>query len=1013
MHIRIKQFNTAALFVLASVVSICTAFIPTTAFAAINPASDRDKTLAYSYYKIIDTCSSSLDRDIDTGNSTNPSSWVNDSLFGNANKELKTGFLINDEGKDDCKELMGKALSFLQIQPVDFLKGVNYSLNSDGTKYSRSSNQKSDFTSYISRTVPGASQETPTIKYALDYAELTTGCKAQKVGSLATVDEATSKQATSNTNGYLTINTANNDGSTTVYVYKSGQEAINNHGTPGEDLNNVSYLCTAVANNVSAAASGIAKSASDNLYRTLANTISSSLNGLKAAECNAQPNNALRTECQQGWQDSFNQCFAVYENATRLSAKNGPNGNTSEFSKPTDKQLDALSLCIADKTGAPALEVGAAVKAANTSFQTPTNAVVDDNSTPNDETSCTINGIGWILCPVMDFMGGITDASYSVVATMLTINPSMFDQSKSEGVATFSAWSAMRNFANVAFVIVFLIIIFSQISSLGVSNYGIKKLLPKLIVAAILVNISYYLCAIAVDLSNIIGSSVKSIFDSTAGSVTAANKATLLDKTFSGAEGGNLFATLTGSLIAVAGISTIALYSGLSILLPVLISALVAIVTVVAVLIMRQALIILLIVISPLAFVALLLPNTEGLFKKWRSLLTTLLLMFPIIAAIFGASALAGKIIMSSDGNILVQIMGAGITIIPLFITPLVMRAAGGVLNRFGGFINNPNKGPIDSLRKRAGSFRDARQNTRRANALTGGRVFGGGQFRRETRRNYRNKAAEDAAKAGDAAFSMTDSAASRYANSSTQSQLATSAVNAARSNATVAGITAGTVNPGDALGNAAAIPEIAKALAEQQAKALSESLSSSLKTLAIEVAKQKAVGNDTDAFLVARARNKSLPQIEQDAAIHQLATTGRDKAIRDLQGDSSINQSTVQEAISAGASSLIGKAPDLVKGAKAGFGDVTGEQLAGYSKSTAEAYITHMEGLSGADFTTATARFEKAIDDIKADSSLQAKFSGDTGLEIIKTLGSAPKAAASIGTAATLNIDSVSGKIT
>jgi hypothetical protein len=631
----------------------------------------------------------------------------------------------------------------------------------------------------------------------------------------------------------------------------------------------------------------------------------------------------------------------------------------------------------------------------------------------SDKTTCTINGIGWILCPVMNFIGGITDASYHVVAMMLSINPSMFDQSKSEGVATFSAWSIMRNFANVAFVIVFLIIIFSQLTSFGVSNYGIKKMLPKLVVAAILVNVSYYLCAIAVDLSNILGSSTKLLFDSVSKGVVATNNATLLDKTFSGADGGNLFGILTGTIIATAAGASVALYAGLSILLPVLISALAAIVTVVLVLTLRQALIILLIVVSPLAFVALLLPNTEGLFKKWRSLLTTLLLMFPIIAGIFGASALAGKIVMSSDGNILVQVMGAGITIIPLFITPVVMKAAGGLLNRFGGIVNNPNRGPFDLMRKRAGAYRDMRQNERRSAALTGGSVFGGGQFRRETRRNYRNKASEDAAKAGDAAFSMTDSTTAGYANSSTQSQLAVSAVNAARSNATVAGIMAGTVNPGDALGNAAGIPEIAKALAEQQAKALSDSLSSSLKTLAQEVAKEKAAGNDTDAFLVARARNKSLPQIEQDAAIHQLATTGRDKAIRDLQGDATINQSTVQEAISAGAGSLIGKAPDLVKGAKAGFGDVTGEQLAGYSKSTAEAYIKHMEGLSAPDFATASARFDKAINDIKADSTLQAKFSGDTGLELIKTLGSSPRTAASIGGTASSNIDSVSGKIT
>ena len=69
----------------------------------------------------------------------------------------------------------------------------------------------------------------------------------------------------------------------------------------------------------------------------------------------------------------------------------------------------------------------------------------------------------------------------------------------------------MRDFANIIFIIGFLIIVFSQLTSFGVSNYGIKRLLPKIIIAAILVNVSFYICAIAVDLSNILGNSLRGI----------------------------------------------------------------------------------------------------------------------------------------------------------------------------------------------------------------------------------------------------------------------------------------------------------------------------------------------------------------------------------------------------------------------------------------------------------------------------------------------------------------------
>lgn len=356
-----------------------------------------------------------------------------------------------------------------------------------------------------------------------------------------------------------------------------------------------------------------------------------------------------------------------------------------------------------------------------------------DGSTNGDEESaptCVIDQIGWILCPVLNFTAGIVDAAYGFVASLLVVQPIL---TTGESANIYNAWVVMRNIANIAFVIAFLIIIISQLTSVGISNYGVKKLLPRLVLVAILVNVSYWIAAIAVDASNILGASMNTIF----GSLSAGLPTTEYSEAIATGDG---WQGLVGGVLAGTIAAGALYYVGLSALIPALIAAFAAIVTVFLVLTLRQALIILLVVISPLAFVAYLLPNTEDLFTKWRKLLTTLLLMYPIIAAIFGASALASKIVMNSaDGDyaIAIQIMGALIAILPLAITPIVMRTAGGVLNRFAGIVNNSEKGPLDRLRKAGEGYRNDRRNLRDARALNGANQLGRGAFvRRRARRD-------------------------------------------------------------------------------------------------------------------------------------------------------------------------------------------------------------------------------------------------------------------------------------
>jgi hypothetical protein len=334
----------------------------------------------------------------------------------------------------------------------------------------------------------------------------------------------------------------------------------------------------------------------------------------------------------------------------------------------------------------------------------------------NKASTCKIDAVGWLLCPVMDLTAKIVDGAYGFVASLMKIAPITTDKSDS-AKAMYEAWSIMRNFANVAFVIAFMAIIFSQMTSVGLSNYGIKKMLPRLIVAAILVNASYWICAIAVDISNILGASLNSLFSSAIPALNAADRAAFTaEGATSGGWQGIVGAVLAGTLVAGA-----ILYVTLSALVPALLAALLAILTVFVVLTLRQALIILLIVVSPLAFVAYLLPNTESLFKKWLGLFKTLLIMYPIIAMIFGASALASTIVMASATGtyaVAIQIMGALISIIPLALTPIIMKTAGGVLNRVGAFVNNPNKGPVDRLRKGVGSWQKNQKVNRQLRAM-------------------------------------------------------------------------------------------------------------------------------------------------------------------------------------------------------------------------------------------------------------------------------------------------------
>lgn len=290
--------------------------------------------------------------------------------------------------------------------------------------------------------------------------------------------------------------------------------------------------------------------------------------------------------------------------------------------------------------------------------------------------SCGIDGIGWLICPVMTFVATINDAAYGAISGFLDIKPAILSSGDNSGAK--QGWDFFRNIANAIFAVIFLWIIFSQISNVGVSNYGIKKILPRLIIGALLVNLSYYLCQIFVDLSNILGHTLKDALESGAGGIGTNSEATGV--------GSNL---ITGIL----GLTGAALFIALAVGLPTLAAGFLAIMTVFIILIVRQAGIILLIAISPLAFAAWLLPNTEDLFKKWMKMFRGLLLVFPIISLLYGAGKLAGAVLTSSatvdpnNPDETMQLVALAATTMPLIATPFVLQNSLSSLGSIGAKI--------------------------------------------------------------------------------------------------------------------------------------------------------------------------------------------------------------------------------------------------------------------------------------------------------------------------------------
>jgi hypothetical protein len=309
-----------------------------------------------------------------------------------------------------------------------------------------------------------------------------------------------------------------------------------------------------------------------------------------------------------------------------------------------------------------------------------------------------LNPLNWLMCGIVQGMDLVVKGLDSEINNYLSVgtdstktdNPNqIFADSNGcsnkvkAGVCNdyHDAWSQFRDIALGLLAIVGLIIVISQALGMEILDaYMIRKMLPRVLIATIAIVLSWPLMRFAVVLSNDLGYGVGNLiygpFSGLGDSIRTGDANNLL---------GALAAGLGGLLLDTFGLLS---FVG---------TAAVAVIITFLVLTLRQIVIILLIILSPIAIIAYVLPNTQRVYKFWWESFSKALLMFPLIVAFIAAGHVFSAIAASGSGFVS-QVIAFIAYFGPYFAIPLTFRFAGAMMGGIGNAVNARGEGARRAL---------------------------------------------------------------------------------------------------------------------------------------------------------------------------------------------------------------------------------------------------------------------------------------------------------------------------
>jgi hypothetical protein len=318
---------------------------------------------------------------------------------------------------------------------------------------------------------------------------------------------------------------------------------------------------------------------------------------------------------------------------------------------------------------------------------------VDDGDEGSDDNiDCDAGfGLSWLVCNIISAFRDFMEFATSILESLLSVSPLERTNDQGDKSFIYETWSNVRNIANIFLIPVFIFLIYAQATSFNIDTYTIKKMLPRLVAAVIFIQASFFLVAIAVDITNVLGKGIEGLVLAPI-QESALQDSTALD--FSG--GGETSVIVAGSAFltyfaATGGLATIA--GGAVAFFLVMLPAIIAIIATFLTLILRLIIIVLLTILSPIAFLLWVLPNTEKWFKQWLDMLLKALMMYPLIMLLLASGTLVAVIATNFAQGGVESAVGALIGFVavmaPLFVIPFTYKLAGGAVSAIGGTVSN------------------------------------------------------------------------------------------------------------------------------------------------------------------------------------------------------------------------------------------------------------------------------------------------------------------------------------
>jgi hypothetical protein len=305
----------------------------------------------------------------------------------------------------------------------------------------------------------------------------------------------------------------------------------------------------------------------------------------------------------------------------------------------------------------------------------------------------------WVFSTIISF--GILLLRWSAWVLGLMIGQGTFINNE----LVKEAWPFVQGFANLGFIFALLYIAFATTLRLQSVSTSVQRLLPKLLIGALLVNFSLVIGGLMIDASRLVMAVEINIFGSADGSGTKLTPDNLGVKLLERSNIYNDVFTATSQILyntdnAAVQVNSAAtgswdsVFKGLQSMIFVWMMA-VGLMVVALGLFWRYIMLLLLLIVSPMAYVAIALPQTEKYFRQWWSQFLKWVTYGPVMLFMLIMIVRVQSITITSNPDassltkVYTQIIGLVVTVSLLLIAAkLATSSSGAFANSFMGMAN-------------------------------------------------------------------------------------------------------------------------------------------------------------------------------------------------------------------------------------------------------------------------------------------------------------------------------------